>query len=219
MERKLYKVKLYGSLGKKYGTGTIEIYSKDLKEIFRALSSRFGEHFKTTVVNGSWHITKGKRKSITLSKEDTFISTEEVDLPLSDNEIHIFPAIMGAGGKGGSIGAIVLGVVLIAIAVVAVIYTGGAAAGLIGAIGSSAGQVALVGIAAVAYGVSSLLAQPPSTGSYTSQAAGADQKQSFIFNGAVNNTEQGVPVPLVYGRHLVGSTVISAGLDVEQLDV
>lgn len=219
MERKLHKVKLYGSLAKDYGSMTIEVYAKDLKEIFRALSSRFGEHFKTTIINNAWHITKGKRKSTSLKKNDSFISTDEVDLPLLDNEIHIFPAIIGAGGKGAGIGAIVLGIVLIAIAVVAVVYTGGAAAGLIGAIGSTAGQVALVGLGAVAFGVSALLAQSPTTGDYSSQASGADAKQSFIFNGAVNNTEQGVPVPLVYGRHLVGSTVISAGLDVEQLDV
>jgi predicted phage tail protein len=40
----------------------------------------------------------------------------------------------------------------------------------------------------------------------------AATKNSFLFNGAVNTVEQGGPVPLVYGRAMVGSTVISSEL-------
>lgn len=38
--------------------------------------------------------------------------------------------------------------------------------------------------------------------------------ESYMFSGPENVTEQGVPVPLVYGRLIVGSVVVSAGLEV-----
>ena len=38
---------------------------------------------------------------------------------------------------------------------------------------------------------------------------------SYSFNGAVNTQAQGNPVPLLYGRMIVGSAVISAGINAE----
>ena len=35
---------------------------------------------------------------------------------------------------------------------------------------------------------------------------------SYAFDGAVNTTRQGNPVPICYGSMIVGSQVISAGL-------
>ena len=41
--------------------------------------------------------------------------------------------------------------------------------------------------------------------------------QSFSFSGIVNVAQQGLPVPVCYGRVITGSVVISAGLNSEQL--
>jgi predicted phage tail protein len=46
-----------------------------------------------------------------------------------------------------------------------------------------------------------------------------ENKPSQIFNGPVNTTAQGNPVPVCYGRLRVGSQVVSAGLSVEQIPV
>ena len=43
------------------------------------------------------------------------------------------------------------------------------------------------------------------------------QLESNSFSGIVNTTRQGVAVPIAYGRVFVGSAVISAGLDVDQV--
>ena len=46
--------------------------------------------------------------------------------------------------------------------------------------------------------------------------AGADRpdnKPSYAFDGPLNTTAQGNPVPLAYGKILAGSQVISAGLE------
>jgi len=40
--------------------------------------------------------------------------------------------------------------------------------------------------------------------------------ENYMFSGAENVTEQGAPVPLVYGRCFVGSVVISAGFEVAE---
>ena len=46
-----------------------------------------------------------------------------------------------------------------------------------------------------------------------------ENQPSYVFNGAVNTTAQGHPVPVGYGRLIVGSAVISAGIDVDEIAV
>jgi predicted phage tail protein len=41
--------------------------------------------------------------------------------------------------------------------------------------------------------------------------------ESFTFSGITNTVQQGLPVPICYGRAYIGSAVISSGLDVDQL--
>lgn len=62
--------------------------------------------------------------------------------------------------------------------------------------------------------VSQMLAPSPTT---SEGSARPDENPSFLFNGAVNVVEQGYPVPLVYGKHMVGSVVVSAGISVEDI--
>lgn len=215
--KKLFKIYFHGSLAAAYGEVAMEVYAGNVQEAFKGLTGRFGNKFKHTILNGSWHITKGRRYTKHLLPEDDYMTEPEVILPCNEEELHIFPAIVGAGGRG--IGQIILGVVLIIVAVVLVVTGVGApaGAGIIAGLtgGGLATSLAVAGVLAIASGIITMLSKPPSMGDYSSTQV--DQRQSFIFNGAVNNTEQGVPVPLVYGEHLTGSTVISAGLDVEQL--
>ena len=43
------------------------------------------------------------------------------------------------------------------------------------------------------------------------------QQPSFLYNGTQNVTEQGFPVPVIYGIHMTGSIVVGAGISLEQL--
>ena len=224
IDRKLHVVYFHGSLASKYGNGPFEVFARDTKDIFRGLVSRFGPYFKETILHGAWHITKGKKEDPELKSTDNFMGEEEVELPVLEEEIHVFPAITGSGGN---VGKIIIGVVLIVIAVVLIVFTAGAASALVGAglaatetiaagiVANVATALVLAGISSIAGGVIGLLTKTPSIGSYSSIQE--DQKQSFLFNGVVNNTEQGVPIPRVYGEFLTGSTVINAYLDVIQL--
>jgi hypothetical protein len=47
--------------------------------------------------------------------------------------------------------------------------------------------------------------------------AKADERPSFLYNGAINVIEQGYAVPIVYGTHMTGSIVVSAGVDITEM--
>ncbi len=48
-------------------------------------------------------------------------------------------------------------------------------------------------------------------------AENGESRNSYVFNGAVNVTTQGGPVPVGYGRMIVGSVVASMGITVREL--
>ena len=70
-----------------------------------------------------------------------------------------------------------------------------------------------MGIGLMIGGLVELLSPQPKT----SDGAAREDKTSYYFNGPVNTTTQGVPVPLVYGRCLVGSQSVSAAITIDQL--
>lgn len=132
--------------------------------------------------------------------------------PCSDSEvIQIVPVYAGSGTLKNAL-TLVAGAVII----VAAPYLAPAVGGVFGA-GTAAIatlQTALVGIGVslAVSGISGLLFTPPSG---LNDREEADNKPNFAFAGAVNTTSQGNPVPVGYGRLIVGSQVISAGLRVE----
>ena len=126
-------------------------------------------------------------------------------------EIHIMPAIRGAGGSGGWL--VIVGIVIIAL----VIVTGGiavtAADPLLGTAASltvtSTGSFFLtMGIAVTLAGLSQLLAPNQKT----DKREKPENKPSYIFNGAVNTYQQGNPIPWGAGFVRTGSQVVSAGI-------
>ncbi|MDX7988923.1 tail assembly protein [Xenorhabdus sp. 12] len=124
--------------------------------------------------------------------------------PLHDGDIvTIVPVVGGAGGNGG-VGMAILGVVAIA----AAFWTGGASIAAWGALSSG---LAIAGVALIGAGLSSMLTkmpQPPEMGS--SKTSG-----NSYFNSLENRIGQGYPVPIAYGEMVVGSNVISQGLETE----
>jgi predicted phage tail protein len=74
------------------------------------------------------------------------------------------------------------------------------------------GTQAGAGIGLVLGGVAQLLTPTPKI----SKDEG-DPRKSFSFSGIQNTNRAGVPVPVVYGETLVGSVVISAGIDIVQV--
>lgn len=73
--------------------------------------------------------------------------------------------------------------------------------------------LAIVTVATVAFTFLAM-PKPPKPG----DRENATKQDSFIFDGPVNSTEQGHPVPVVYGRMRVGSVVASAGIATTDLN-
>ncbi|MEO8641836.1 hypothetical protein, partial [Pseudomonas sp.] len=103
-------------------------------------------------------------------------------------EIRIVPVI--AGSKNGGLFQTVLGVALI---VVGAVITGGT----FGAGAPFGSALIMMGISMTIGGVVQMLSPTPKAPSQQDQAS-SENKPSYLFNGAFNSTQQGVPVPVVY---------------------
>ena len=62
-------------------------------------------------------------------------------------------------------------------------------------------------------GIAGLLTPTPKTPEQTE-----DPRESFNFSGITNSSAPGVPVPIVLGRTITGSVVVSAGIDTVQVN-
>lgn len=121
-------------------------------------------------------------------------TSEELHGPASDSEvIRIAPVIQGSGGAVRA----VIGVVLMVVS----FWTGPLQPYLF-----SMGASMAIG------GVIEMLSPQPKLGKGGPEEAPGN-RPSYNFNGAVNTTAQGHPVPLAYGKIMVGSAVISAGIE------
>jgi predicted phage tail protein len=140
------------------------------------------------------------------------LAVDELHDPAGLQEIKIVPVVAGAG----AVGRIIAGVALIGLS----ILTAGATIGLLGLAAPLAISPILVGIGAslVLGGVAQLLTPVPRTvGPGSTSDTVKDPRKSYSFSGIQNTSRQGLPVPIVYGETLVGSVVISAGIDTVQV--
>ena len=151
---------------------------------------------------------KGLRYAIFRNREN--VGEREFTLS-GTSEIRIVPVL--SGSKNGGLFQVVAGVALIvAGAFISGLSFGGAA--------PLGGLMAKVGIAMVIGGAIQMLTPVPSSKSGSQQEqATTENKPSYLFNGSFNSTQQGLPVPVVYGQMLVGSSVITVGTWTEALPV
>tara|TARA_R110002124_G_scaffold87322_1_gene224853 strand:+ start:3168 stop:3761 length:594 start_codon:yes stop_codon:yes gene_type:complete len=194
-------IMLYGPMGARFGR--VHRYSvSSPAEAIKALSATL-EGFKQAFIEGGhYRILVGGKESVNI---------DESAYPTSDREtIRVIPVVAGAEG----LGKVVLGGALIFLS--GGLAFGAGAGSLLGAGGGSvlASTVSQIGVSLAIGGVSQMLFSPQLN---DSSAERPENKPSFIFNGAVNTTRQGNPVPVCYGRMIVGSQIISAGLTVAEV--
>lgn len=210
----LRTVVLHGALAQ-FGA-SFDLDVKSPVEAIRALIVQI-RGFRQALSEGHYRVLKAKTEHL---PED--LSLEELKLRLGrNNEIHIVPVIEGSSSGWGKILA---GVAIIGLAIAAP-YALGLAGGLaatipgtaiatIGFSGITFGGIAGLGAAIALGGVAQMLSPAPTQ---AGGSASVDTKASFLFGSADNVTQQGVPVPLVFGEFVVGSVVISVGLSTEDL--
>lgn len=183
------EVVLYGHLAKKFGKRHFFDVNSPAEAV-RALCANFKDFQKAVTSDNSigYQVVNG----------DTDSDVKELHYPAS-GKIKIIPRVFGSSGTA----KLLIGVVLIAAAVVFSPF-----------LGAAAPYVMNIGIALALGGIVQLLSPPPKI---NEPAERPENKPSYLFNGPVNTTAQGHPVPLAYGRLRVGSAIVSAGISVEQI--
>lgn len=182
-------IRLYGPLAKFLGRRQFKAEVANAAEAVRFLLANFPQ-LQEHMADQHYKVQVGQRE----------IGEEELHEPSSQMEdIRVIPVIAGAGATG----RILAGAALIGLSFIPGI--GALGVSLMLGVGSS---LVLGGVAQLLTPVSAL-----STGSDTQD----DPRKSYSFSGIQNVSRQGVPVPIVYGEVLVGSVVISAGIDIDQV--
>ena len=216
------EIRLYGPLAKFIGQRKFLAEISSAGEAVRMLLANFpglerhmaDQHYKVIVDNYETDL-------------------DEIHYPASQ-VVKIVPVL---GGAGGGTGKIIAGIALVAAAIV----FAPAAAGFLGAgLGATAGAFTLgaaassvigsIGVALILGGVSQLLSPTPQLAQIgpasqsmgggrttTTEGTEMDPQESYSFSGIQNTSRQGTPVPVVYGETIVGSVVISAGIDVDTI--
>ena len=124
---------------------------------------------------------------------------EQLGYPIAaDEAISIVPVIGGAGGRG--VGAILAGVALVGLTLIP---------GGLPIAGTLATKIGVIGGGLILSGVAQMLTPVPELP--TSDLDPASNPLSF--GGIQNTSRQGTSVPVVYGETLVGSVVISSGIN------
>lgn len=131
----------------------------------------------------------------TVQRGKEFLDYDNLQMNLAEDDLIITPVPAGSANK-----------LLKVIVGFALMYLGAAlAAGMLGPggwVGLAAGMaVGMVGSALLNSGMAE----------YMAPKKGMEQGDAFLFDGPVNNTKQGIPVPLAYGQLMVGGTPIAFG--------
>ena len=209
----LRTVKVYGHLAEHCGQSVFEALVRVPADAIRFLLCNFPE-LRGLMRDGYYKVAVGK---FDLQLAD---HPEQLHYPMAaDDVVKVIPVVSGAGGRG--LGAILAGAALIGFA----IASGGAGLalnatqgfGFVGITSASASASALaaaagnLGLALTLGGIAQMITPVPSQ-----PDIGGPGQGGFAFSGIENTSQEGVPVPVVYGEMIVGSVVLSTKLTAEK---
>lgn len=201
----LREIRVYGRLAK---------FLK--RRVFRAEVASAAEAVRFLLANFPQLEKHMAEQHYRVSVGDYDLAEGELHDPAGQQQIRIVPVMAGAG----AVGRIIAGVALIALASIVTFGTVGglfAAGALNSAVFGIGASLALGGVAQLLSPVPQITS--PASGPSASSTAETefDPQKSYSFSGIQNTSSQGVPVPLIYGETIVGSVVISAGIDTVQV--
>jgi predicted phage tail protein len=190
------EIRIYGALAKFLKRRVFRAEVASAAEAVRFLIANFPQVEKH-IANQHYRVSLGQRD----------LDLEEIHDPAGQQVIKIVPVVAGAG----AVGRIIAGVALIALASVVSFGTL-----TIGATAIALNSVVFgIGASLVLGGVAQLLTPTPTTAIGTD--SNSDPRKSYSFSSIQNTSRQGTSVPVIYGETIVGSVVISAGIDIAQV--
>jgi len=218
----MVKIELHGILAEKLNKANWNLAINSVSEAIRAIEANTGILYKNLYELDKQNI----KYRILINKKDfkIFKPEEEIkndfDKVMNSNlltsfeeqvleSIDIIPILEGSGGGGGffQIIPVILGIALI--------FTGVGIAASAGVFGLLAASLVVAGIGLAAVGFLALLSSPPPFVAPEFNApnvAGSKSGggKSYLFDGPTNTAGEGGPIPIGYGRLLIGSKTISA---------
>ena len=203
----LRKIKLYGELAKFLGEKTLEAEVNNAAQAIRFLVVNFPK-LEKHMADRSYRVLVDKWE----------LDEKELHYPSGASDIKIVPVV---GGAGGNFGRVLLGAAIIG---ASFMFPGAGMFGttsffgkeaVVGGFLTKVGTItSVIGASLVLNGIASMLA-PVETIPEENQ----DPRRSFNFSGIQNTTKAGVAVPVIYGRTMTGSVVVSANITNEQVEV
>ena len=187
----MIKLTIYGRLRKFIGQSSFEIKAKSAKEAFSFLINNFKgvrEHMK----DQEYCVMAG----------DLRLTEQLLDMQ-TESDIKIVPVVHGEFLPFLLAGAAFGAAAIPAIAGVTILGT------TLGTVLTTVGTTFLI------QGVTDLITPDPKPFQVSRQED--PQDPSYTFTGLLNNTKQGVPINIIYGETLVGSTVVSSSVDTFQV--
>jgi len=136
----------------------------------------------------------------TLDKPET-IQNSELTFKFNEGKLKTIDFVPVLEGADGDFFSIIAGVLLIIVGIVLFATPFGV-------------PLIMAGLGLVAAGVINLLSKPPKFEDFRDFSDPSKAKSSYLFNGPVNVTREGGPVPILYGRLLIGSQVISTSYEI-----
>lgn len=185
-------VRLYGELGARYGR-VFHLAVASAAEAVNALCNMI-DGFEAHLMESK---DRGVGYAVFLGK--TNIREDQLTAPVGREEIRIAP--ITSGSKKNGLFQIIVGAVLVIVGVVLMYF------GQVWAI-----NLVKMGAGLIAGGIVQLLSPQPKK--FKPQERPENDPNKY-FSGPVNTEAQGQPVPVLLGRAIVGSAVISAGIEIK----
>lgn len=206
MDQSLKTVYLHGRLGDLTGVKSIKLSGNSAYELIEGVSANFNKELRPT-----------PDRDYIVVKVDGFETEDDLRRPLTpeETEIHIYPTLMGGGGKNGGLFKVIVGVLLVAVVAWAVFATGGLGALLAGQtqltwLGST---MLMTGAGMIVGGLMELLMPQPKI-----DLSASNDIESSKYLGAQGNTIKiGTSVPLILGRHRAYGHFISFNVDAKNV--
>lgn len=188
----LVKITLAGSLGRKFGR-THFMAVRSAAEAVRALSSQL-RGFEAWLTQ-----SKDRNEGYAVFYGRSNLHEDDLHNPCGKDGIKFVPMVLGAKSP---IVRIIVGIILV----------------VVGTLGSEYGLGFLVpmGWGMIVGGVIQMLTPVPKG---PGGRDGPGNTPSYAFNGPVNTQAQGHPVSVLYGELIVGSAVLSGGIEVTDIYV
>ena len=193
----LTKITFHGNLAKALGRKDFELNIDSVAEGLKAVDVISKRSLSKAILENEKQNIKYK----ILTDEKSLFSEDVNDVEKVKNSemfvskkyktIDIVPVLEGAGDDAKDLGLVIGG-------------------GLLFGIGFAMESSTMMMIGAFAFltGMSNLLAEPPEFEDFR-EIQQVNKKESYLFNGPVNTYNPGGPVPVGYGRVMVGSLTIA----------